>query len=763
MSSHPEPVRNLRKPRSGLRRFLIATGILAGGGLAVGASLAGWRAWQITRYRFPAGSGAHAFNAWISVDRQGLVSVAVPHQEMGQGIHSLVALLVAEEMDCDPGRVLAVPAPLVAAYSNPFPLLDALRLNGDDDRLGSTANSLIETILRLGGEQLTGGSSSVRNCWEAARRAAAAARAMLIGAAARRWEVPAERLRCIQSRVVDPAGNRYAGFGELAEEASLLKPQAVRPKPRDQYRLLGRGIARQDSRPKSDGSLRYALDVRLPGMVFASVRHAPQIGSMLRQAVWPGGAAPEGAVLIKGEDWFAVTGSSWWVADRIADSVQSQWSDPPDSRLSTESMAATLRQRLDGDTLREVVRRGGTPERVSPPGRSLEARYETPLLAHQTMEPMNCTVRLRADSCEVWVGTQVPGLVQRAVARVVGLPREQVLMNLHPMGCGLGRRLELDVVRQAAVIALALPRGQPVQLMWRRDEDTRRDMFRPAAAARLQATLGARGELASLDCTLAGTSALAQYARRLTGFGPKWMPDRSVHDGVSDCPYDIDTLSIRWAQVESDVPVGFWRSVGYGTNAFFIESFIDECAHLAGDDPYQYRRRLLSRQARHLRVLEEVARLSNWGRPVPARRGTRTGRGIALTACYGSILALVIEIEVEGSEVRVQRAIAAVDCGIALDRSSVRAQIAGGIVMGLSAALHGQIDVKGARVQQSNFREARLLLMKESPRIQVETLDGDAHPGGVGELGVPAVAPALANAVFSATGKRIRRLPLRFS
>lgn len=762
MGSAPSLDRPSRRPRNALRRILLASGMLAGGGLALGVAFAGWRAWQISQYRVSGGPGAHGFNAWISVDRQGLVSVAVPHQDMGQSIHSLLALLVAEEMDCDPARVVPVAAPLAAAYSNPFPMLDALRLGSPDDRVSSTASGLLETVLRLGGEQVTGGSTSVRNCWEAVRRAAAVARAMLIAAAAQRWEVPAERLRCIQSRVVDPAGNRYAGFGELAEQAALIKPTGVRPKPRDQYRLIGRGIPKFDSRSKSDGSLKFASDIQLPGLRYASVRHAPQIGSSLLAAAWGDAGAEPGSVLVRGEDWYAVVASSWWLADRSAEVVKAQWRVPAGPRLSSESILATLRQSVEPGMGREVMRRQSAgADRSATVRKSVEARYETPFLAHQTMEPMNCTIRLGQDSCDVWVGTQVPGLARRAVARIVGLSVDRVVMHLRPMGCGLGRRLELDVVRQAATIAAALPRGEAIQLQWRREEDTRRDMFRPPAAVRLRAGLGPRGDLLQLDCTLAGASVLAQYAGRLSGVAAGVLPDRSVHDGIVDQPYDIDDITVRWARVDSEVPIGFWRAVGYGSNTYFLESFIDECAHAAGEDPYQYRRRLLNRQPRHLRVLEEAARLSGWGRPVQARRGARAGRGIALTACYGSILAQVIEVEVEGSEVRVLRALAVVDCGLAIDRSSVRAQVSGAIVMGLSAALHGQVEVRDARVQAGNFREARLLTLRETPRIQVEMLDGDAHPGGVGELGLPAVAPALANAVFSASGKRVRRLPLR--
>jgi isoquinoline 1-oxidoreductase beta subunit len=763
MQDSQGPARRGASPRSGLRRLFLASGALAVGGLVVGASFAGFRAWRLARYKPASAEGRHSFNAWIGIDRQGTVSVFVPHQEMGQGIHTLLALLVAEEMDCDPARVVAVAAPLSAAYSNPVPLLDALGVDESGGRLRSTTQRAFGSMLRLFGEQVTGGSSSVRNCWEATRHAAAAARAMLITAAAVRWGVPADRLRCIGSRVVDPVGNRYVGFGELATEAALIEPAASKPKPRDQYRLVGRGIPRLDSRAKSDGSAKFACDIRLPDQSFASVRHAPQVGVKLMKASWPSAGAPAGASLVSGDDWFAVVARSWWLADKFAESVVADWSAPAVPALSSESYLVELRQRTEAPGVRSVFRRQESDDRKPAVRKTFEARYEVPFLAHQTMEPMNCTIRLGTDRCEVWTGTQAPGLVQRAVARVVGLSNESVVVHPQLMGTGLGRRLEIDVVRQAAQIATALPRGQAVQLLWRREEDTRRDMFRPAAVARLQAGLGARGELVRLECTLASASVLTQYTSRLMGVNLTRLPDRTTHDGLSDLAYDIDDVEVRFDHAPTSIPVGYWRAVGYGVNTFFLESFIDECAHAAGDDPYQFRRRLLQRQPRPLRVLEEASRLSGWGRPVQSRRGSKGGRGIALSSCYGSIAAQVIEVEVDGSEVRVLRALTVVDCGLAIDRGGVRSQIAGSIVMALSAALHGQIDIRDARVIQGNYSDARVLSLRESPRIQVEMIDGASNPGGVGELGVPAVAPALANAVFAATGKRIRRLPLKIS
>jgi len=398
-----------------------------------------------------------------------------------------------------------------------------------------------------------------------------------------------------------------------------------------------------------------------------------------------------------------------------------------------------------------------------PVRKTLTADYDAAFVAHQTMEPMNCTIRLDQDRCEVWIGTQVPDLVRRTVARVAGLSASQVLVHPCLIGCGLGRRLETDLAAQAVRIAQALGRGVPLQVQWRREEDTRRDMYRPAAAARFEVGLGGRGEIVRLECSLSGPSVAAQYMRRQFGWPLDWMPDRSCHDGVSDVIYDLDELRVRHARIDSPLPIGFWRSVGYGVNSFFVESFIDECAHAAGDDPFQYRRRLLQKQPRALRVLEEVGRLSGWGRPVQTRRGARGGRGVAIVQSFGSIVAQAVEAEVEGAEIRVLRVVAVVDCGLAIDRGGVRAQIASAIVGGLSAALHGQIDAVGGAIRQGNFNDARVLSLRETPRIQVEMIDGSPEIGGVGEVGLPPVAPALANALFAATGKRLRRLPLRIS
>lgn len=763
MSSQAPLIRKPAGPRSLGRRAFITFAALAGGGLVVAAGTGVWRAWKLGRYRAPSGEGESSFNAWVTIDRTGRVAVSVPHQEMGQGVFSLVALLVAEELDCDPAGITARPAPLGLAYSNPLPVLDSLALKRGDDALGSVAHRGLETVLRLAGDQMTGGSTSARNCWVAARRAGAGARSALLSAAARRWGVPAERLRTLSSRVVDPVTGQSFGFGELAVDAAQEEPRRVEPKPREQYRLIGRGIRRVDSRAKTDGSARFAADIRLPGLRYASVRHAPLLGETLDSAAWAAGAAPAGADLVQGEQWFAVVAASWWRADRYAESVEARWVSHSATPINSGGYLQTLRAAVERKEGRDVAARSDPPDRPVPVRKTLLADYDAAFVAHQTMEPMNCTIRLDQDRCEVWIGTQVPDLVRRKVAQVAGLSIAQVVVHPCLIGCGLGRRLETDLATQAVRIAQALGRGVPVQVQWRREEDIRRDMYRPAAAARLEAGLGARGEVVRLECSLSGPSVVAQYMRRQFGLPLGWVPDRTCHDGVSDVIYDFDELQVRHARIDSPLPVGFWRAVGYGVNSFFVESFIDECAHAAGDDPFQYRRRLLQKQPRALRVLEEVGRLSGWGRPVQTRRGARGGRGVAIVQSFGSIVAQVVEAEVEGTEIRVLRVVAVVDCGLAIDRGGVRAQIAGAIVGGLSAALHGQIDATGGAIRQGNFNDTRLLSLRETPRIQIEMIDGSPEIGGVGEVGLPPVAPALANAVFAATGKRLRRLPLRIT
>ncbi len=763
MSSQAPLIRKPSGPRSLGRRAFITFAALAGGGLVVAAGTGVWRAWKLGRYRAPSGEGESSFNAWVTIDRTGRVAVSVPHQEMGQGVFSLVALLVAEELDCDPAGITARPAPLGLAYSNPLPVLDSLALKRGDDALGSVAHRAFEAVLRLTGDQLTGGSTSARNCWVAARRAGAGARSALLSAAARRWGVPAERLRTLSSRVVDPVTGQSFGFGELAVDAAQEEPRRVEPKPREQYRLIGRGIRRVDSRAKTDGSARFAADIRLPGLRYASVRHAPLLGETLASAAWAAGAAPAGADLVQGEQWFAVVAASWWRADRYAEGVEARWVSHSATPINSGGYLQTLRAAVERKEGRDVAVRSDPPDRPVPVRKTLLADYDAAFVAHQTMEPMNCTIRLDQDRCEVWIGTQVPDLVRRKVAQVAGLSIAQVAVHPCLIGCGLGRRLETDLATQAVRIAQALGRGVPVQVQWRREEDIRRDMYRPAAAARLEAGLGARGEVVRLECSLSGPSVVAQYMRRQFGLPLGWVPDRTCHDGVSDVIYDFDELQVRHARIDSPLPVGFWRAVGYGVNSFFVESFIDECAYAAGDDPFQYRRRLLQKQPRALRVLEEVGRLSGWGRPVQTRRGARGGRGVAIVQSFGSIVAQVVEAEVEGTEIRVLRVVAVVDCGLAIDRGGVRAQIASAIVGGLSAALHGQIDATGGAIRQGNFNDTRLLSLRETPRIQVEMIDGSPEIGGVGEVGLPPVAPALANAVFAATGKRLRRLPLRIT
>ncbi len=723
----------------------------------------GWRHYTASSFRLPVPAGAGSFGAWVTIDRSGAVTVAVPHAEMGQGVFTAIPMLVAEELDCDPSRVRAIPAPLHAAYVNPLIVLDGLGLKPQSEPLSEVAYWTLERLLRLVGAQVTGGSTSLRNTWIAAREAGASARALLLAAAADRWNVPVGRLRTLQGRVVDPVANRYLPYGELAVDAAGRTPTRAPLKSREQFRLIGRNMPRVDAKSRTDGSLQFGIDVRLPGLLYAAIRQSPTLGSRLIRAELPDDGTRALATLVAGEHFYAVVAKSWWRAERIADKVLAQWQSSDEPALSTAAIHDSLTAALDSPDARVFEARGEPEKALGQARRKVSAQYRLGVAAHAAMEPLNCTIRLGAEACDVWVGTQAPTLVQQVVAKSAGLSRNQVRLHSMSMGGSFGRRLEPEVAQQAVAIARALPAGTPVQLIWSREQDLRHDCFRPAAAASVQAALGARGELLALDFRAAGVSVLDQYAKRALGIRWPRLPDRGVIDGVAGCAYDIPGFKVSHTRVDSSLPAGFWRGVGYSTNTFFLESFIDECAHAAGEDPYQYRRRHLQREPGVLRVLEEAARVSGWGRPVATRRGVRGGRGIALVQGFGSTLCLVVEAEVEANAIRVPRAFAVIDCGLAIDRVNVRAQVAGAIVFALSAALHGPVEVVSGAVKPSNFHELSLPLMSNSPRIQVEIIDSGAPIGGVGELGVPALAPALANAVFAASGKRLRELPLRLA
>lgn len=654
----------------------------------------------------PADAGTE-MNRWLWINSQGMVTLMLNHSEMGQGSLTGLALLAAEELQVPLERVRTVFAPPARRYWNGY----------------------------WGGDQFTGGSSSIRGEWKRLRRAAAQARERLRAAAARRWQVAMGDCRAEGGFVVHSPSGARLGYGELAEEAAALAaPRAVRLKRAGEFRLIGTPVARLDIPAMCLGAAGYGVDVWLPGMQVAVVERAPVPGARLmgyddsRARALPG--VRQVLAIASG---VAVVADDFCSAERARAALRVRWREGATARLNDAAIERALcaALRRGGALVRD---RGDAPGRLRRAPAVVQAVYCTPYLAHAAIEPMNCAADVRHDGCDVWVGTQSQSDTQEVAARIAGLPQSKVRVHTRFIGGGFGRRLETDFVAEAVEISKAI--GAPVQVLWTRADDLRHDGYRPAHAIRLRAALGADGLPQAWEMRIAG-------------------PENAL-EGV-EVPYAVPALREEHVRVASPLRTGYWRAVGATNNAFAIECFVDELAHRARRDPLEYRLALLARAPRHAAVLRLAAERAGWGTPLAPGRG----RGIALYESFGSVVAQVVEASCAGGAIRAERVVCAMDCGTAVLPDAVRAQLEGGIAFGLSAALKERVRIRRGRVVQSSFKDYPILTFAEMPQVETVLVDSAADPAGVGEPAVPVVAPALANAVFAATGQRLRRLPLR--
>ena len=752
------------------RRFLLA-GAALGGGLLVGCSAPTPEDRLGSPDVLPVREGHIALNGWVRIATDGTVTVAVPRAEMGQGVFTALPLLLAEELDADWDDVRAEPAPVDRIYANQAMMLNALPFGVEEEgwlvRAGSAALERLGSVLSL---QATGGSSSIRDAWGPLRVAGATARAMLVQVAAQRWQVDASACRTEAGRVIHPDGQRKLGYGELAADAAkLAPPEHVRLKDPKQFRLIGRAAPRQDIPAKVNGSAQFGIDVRVPGMVYASLIQAPVFGADVASFDGSEALKQRGILqVVRIPHAVAVIADSWWRAKQARELVKVQWTTTPHDAYTSQDLARAADEALRDGFGMPYVMRGDAEGRIeqaraasgeaakgaSP--RVLEARYHAPHLAHAALEPINCTARVHEGRVELWVSTQVASLARWRAAQVAGVDTEQVTLHLPLVGGGFGRRLEVDMVEQAVRLAMQT-QGKPVKMVWTREEDTQHDFYRPAAWADFRAALDEQGRAIAWHNRVAAQPPTNMATVRLLPWASSKLPDKSQIEGAFDVPYAIEHMKVQQLQLESPVPVGFWRSVGHSYNAFFTECFADELAHAEGADPVAWRRARLGAQPRHRAVLDEVARRAGWGTPLPVGRA----RGVALQGSFGSICAQVVEASLEGGEVRVHRVTCVIDCGVVVHPDTVVAQMQGSIVFALTAALFGGVTVADGRVQQSSFPDQPLLSLARTPRIDVHLLPSAHPPGGVGEPGVPPLAPALANALFVLTGERLRSLPLR--
>jgi isoquinoline 1-oxidoreductase subunit beta len=702
------------------RRFLQA-GAAAGGGLMLSLSLP-----------FADGNveaaGADGFtpNAFVRIQRDGQIVLTMPYVEMGQGTYTSIPMLIAEELEADLKQVrLEHAPPNEKLYGNPL----------------------------LGGIQATGNSNAVRASWQPLRQAGAIARTMLVSAAAKRWNVDPASCRAQSGEVLHPPTRRRAKYGALAADAARLPvPENVALKRPEDFKLIGTPAKRLDTPAKVNGTAVYGIDVRPPGVKIATLAQSPVFGGRVKRVDDAAAKAVKGVrQIVQLEDAVAVVADHMGAAKKGLAALVIEWDDGPYAKLNTKDVADELEKAtLGSGAVAQNI--GDVDAAMASAVTKVEATYHVPFLAHATMEPMNCTVHVRKDGCEIWVGSQAVARVQAAAAKTTGLPLDKVVVHNHLIGGGFGRRLEADGAARAVQIAQQV--DGPVKVVWTREEDIQHDMYRPYWLDRISAGLDAKGMPVAWNNRFAGSSVASRWAA--TWFKNGLDPDST--EGATDLVYALPNMHVEYVRIEPPgIPTAFWRSVGPSHNVFVTESFIDELAIAAKQDPVAYRLALLEKTPRAKAVLELAAEKAGWGQPLPER----VGRGVSLQFVFATYMAQVAEVEVaKNGAVRVRRVVCAVDCGTIVNPDTVRAQIQSGIIFGITAALHGEITLKNGRVEQTNFDTYQVLRMDEAPAIEVHILRSSEPPGGMGEAGTSAIPPAVTNAIFAATGKRLRKLPV---
>ncbi len=696
------------------RRDFLKGSAALGGGLIVGF------------YLPPAGIAADlkpiSANAWVRISPDNQVTLVCHRNEMGQDVYTSLALLVAEELNVDVHKVAIEQAPVDPVY----------------------INSLL-------GAQITGGSTSIRDAWVKLREAGATARVLLTSAAAQRWSVPAGE--CVAADgYVSHKGGRRASYGELAEAAAKLPaPQNVLLKKPADFTLIGKQRHRLDTAVKARGQAKYGLDVSLPGMVYASLEQCPVPGGKVVTVDDGKAKAMPGvlAVVNIGEG-VAVVADHYWTARSAREALTISWDYGPGEKLDTAQIRATLKDAAhkDGAIVRQA---GDAAAAMKSAARTVSAEYHSQLLAHATLEPMNCLALVGEKGCDIWTSTQFPQGAQGIAAARSGAAPAQTRIWPQFIGGGFGRRLDVDFIGQAAAIAKAMP-GRPVKLIWTREDDTRHDFYRPASFHTLAGGLDAQGKLVAFDYKMVSSS----ITNRMFPGVVKDDLDPFMTEGSANLAYDVPNALQRVVIQEYGLRSGYWRSVSHALNAFAIESFFDELAHAAGRDQVAFRLELLEKLPRQQAVLERVAAEAGWGKPLPAG----TALGLAMMESYETHQALIARVSKSGKRLRLERLVYVVDPGIAVHPDQIVAQIQSGAVTGLINTLRNKITLKDGRIEQSNFDDFPLLRIKQMPRIDVIVMQGGEKPGGIGEVGVPLAAPAVANAVFALTGTRVRSLPL---
>ena len=753
------------------RRGFVLGALAGAGALVVGWSLMPPRQRLVGSTALPLAAGQSALNGWVKIGTDDRVTVMISKSEMGQGVTTALAMLLADELDARWDQVSVESSPIDPIYNNVATVVDGLPFHPDNHGpVRSTLEWLTAKSIREFGLMVTGGSSSIKDLWLPMREAGASARAMLANAAAQRWQVPPAECQVAEGRVTHASG-KTARFGELAAQAANgTLPERVPLKRVDQFRLIGQPVRRIDAGAKLVGAARFGIDMVLPGMLHARVLMCPTLGGTVTgfdaaQAVAMPGVRK--VVAVKGYNGgtagVAVIADQPYRAMQALAKVAVHWQHGPAAGFSSERFERELTAALERESGHAYYTRGDATAALANAARTVSATYSAPYLAHAALEPMNCTVLVEDTRATVWASTQVPGVARRAAAKALDLDTSQVDVQVQFLGGGFGRRLDVDFVGQAAAIA-AQVRGTPVQTIWSREQDMTHDFYRPACASRFVAGLDPQGRLLAWQNISASQAIIPQVLGRYFGLSAAG-PDKTTAEGAFDQPYEWPAARIAHQVVDAPIPVGPWRSVGHSHQAFFKESFVDEVAHAAGQDPVAFRAALLTRHPRHLAVLRLAAERSGWGRPLPsAPDGVPMARGIALHQSFGAVVAQVAEVSLDPRRrIRVHKVTCVIDCGFVVNPNLVRQQVEGGIVFGLSAALYGGITIVDGQVRQSNFHDQPVLRIDECPQIDTHLMASDLPPEGVGEPGTAPIAPALGNALFALTGQRLRTLPFKLA
>jgi len=664
-------------------------------------------------------------NAFVRIGGDGQIVLTMPYVEMGQGTYTSIPMLIAEELEVELKQVqLEHAPPNEKLYANP-----------------------------LLGVQATGNSNAIRGAWKPLREAGATARTMLVSAAAKRWNVDPASCRAQSGEVLHAPTGRRIKYGELAADAARMPvPDNVVLKRPEAFKLIGTPAKRLDTPAKVNGAAVYGIDVRPLGVKIATLAQSPVFGGRVKSVDDAAAKAIKGVrQIVRLDDAVAVVADHMGAAKKGLAALVIEWDEGPHAKLNTQEIVGELERatRSPGAVAQNI---GDTDTAIAGAVTKIEATYQVPFLAHATMEPMNCTVHVRKDGCEVWVGSQVMARAHAAAAKTAGLPLDKVVVHNHLIGGGFGRRLEIDGVIRAVEIAKHV--DGPVKVVWAREEDIQHDMYRPCFFDRISAGLDKKGMPIAWNHRFAGSSIIARWLP--PGFNNGLDPDTT--EGAIDLTYALPNMHVEYLRIEPPgIPTAFWRSVGPSHNVFVVESFMDELAAAARQDAVAYRLALLDKAPRAKAVLELAAEKAGWGQPLP----DRVGRGVSVQFVFATYLAQIAEVEVSrDGAVRVRRVVCAVDCGTVVNPDTVRAQIQSAIIFGVTAALYGEITLKDGRVEQTNFDSYQILRMKEAPAIEVHIVQSSEPPGGMGECGTSAIPPAVTNAIFAATGKRLRRLPI---